>query len=101
MKVLSAIEDSVKLQNGEYWSLELTIFQDGKKSNTLTEIISREDGEQLITKMSQLSELIEEAELYGDYDETVDLLDLVFRGICLIILIVAIVLIVLRLTGGV
>lgn len=96
--VLGYIDDSVKLQNGDYWSLELSIYQNGKIVKEFEEIITREDGESLVKKMETCSEIIKEANLYNATDDGYDLYALFMKG-CVVIFIIAMVLVVIKLLG--
>ena len=96
MGVLGCIEDSVKLQNGEYWSLELSLYQNGKIVDEFEEIITREDGESLIKKLETCGEVIKEANLYTVEDDGLyDLYGLFIKG-CVIIFIMAIILVMIK-----
>ena len=54
--VLEAYKSSFKLRNGEYWNLELTI--EGLDDDVLTEVISREEGEDLLSSIKNFHELM-------------------------------------------
>lgn len=55
--VLEAYNQAYKLKNGEYWSLELTLdydLQSKESQKVLSEIISRSDGEGLLSTLEDL-----------------------------------------------
>lgn len=97
--IIESIYESDRLQKGEYWELQLSLQTDEQVVEDFSEVITRDEGLNLIEKIENIVEVMKDAQLYS-MDEEVDLINEIFRILCWGIITACIFFLIVKLSGG-